>query len=216
MSASIPTTESPELAGFETYEESLALAKRSVGLLLRDLALQAKAVASMRERNYACGPDAGFACHWLTLSGTQGCGKTSLAERFYKAAKKIDPFAAGAWVTGQNEFREADRRPGMVWMHEKDFASRLKGGEFDLPERLEREWIVVIDDVGHAHDPSRYVADGLARLAEVRMGKWTIFTTNLSLPDLGAKVEPRLASRMIRDRNWFVEIKAGDYALLKR
>lgn len=204
------------MPGFEAYEESLVLARRLVGAVLRDLSLQARAVAQMRERGHACGPDAGFACRWLTLSGTQGCGKTMLASRLYEAAKKIDPFASGPWVTGQNEYRDADRRPGMVWLHEKDFASKLKGGDFDLPERLSRDWLVVIDDVGHAHDPSRFVADGLARLAEVRMGKWTVFTTNLSLADVGAKVEPRLASRMVRDANWFVEIKAGDYALRER
>lgn len=92
------------------------------------------------------------------------------------------------------------------------FAQRMKDGEYDLPEHLAEPWLLIFDDLGTAHDPSGYIAEGLYRLSNIRLNRWTVWTTNLSRALIAERIDPRIASRLIRAHNAFVPITAPDYA----
>lgn len=159
---------------------------------------------------------------WLTLSGPYGCGKTRLGESVFSHLRRVDPFANGPWVAGTEEFREDSRRPGCVFTHVNAFIDRTLGGDYRFPEYLGREWLVVVDDLGanrQGSENSREAAsDAISRLCAARNGKMTIFTTNWTVSEIAARVDGRVASRLIRDGdgNTFHRITAGDYALRKR
>lgn len=150
---------------------------------------------------------AGMPPRWLTIAGKQGNGKTMLARQIFEQAQQINPARAGVWYGPR-------RRPGCVWWDEVRFA---KAVEFDswLPEYLAADYLVVLDDLGSAREQWDRVADALFRLANARLGKWTVWTTNLTHAEIAAK-EPRVASRIIRDGNRAVRINADDYALRSR
>lgn len=158
---------------------------------------------------------AGSRPHWLTISGLCGTGKTMLAKQLFDKSKPVNPGAASLWVHDMSLREEDRRRPRCVWLTAADFAKRIREKEFDLPEYLRADWLVVIDDLGAERDPTAFVADSIYRLCNGRMGKWTVFTSNLDLPEIARQIDERVASRLIRDGNIFHRITAKDYALRK-
>lgn len=152
--------------------------------------------------------------YWLTLTGITGCGKTLLARQTFEAAARLNPHNEGVWIHPGREASDFTRRPGNVWMTASEFAERIRG-EFKLPELLAGDFLVCIDDLGAARDTTSFIADGLYRLCNARLGKWTLFTSNLGLGEIARQIDERVASRMIRDGNVCHRITAGDYATRK-
>lgn len=150
---------------------------------------------------------AGLTPRWLTIAGKQGNGKTMLARQIFEQSQRINPGRSGIWYGPR-------RRPGCVWLDEVLFAKAIATDAY-LPEYLADDYLVVLDDLGSAREQWDRVADALFRLANARLGKWTIWTTNLTHAEIAAK-EPRVASRIIRDGNKAVRITAPDYALRTR
>jgi DNA replication protein DnaC len=101
-------------------------------------------------------------------------------------------------------------------MDEAKFARLyLDDKQYDLPEYLAHEWLVLFDDLGAKRDGKDVLADAIMRLANQRLGKWTLWTTNLSLDEIAKRIDARVSSRLIRDENRLVTITAGDYAKRK-
>jgi DNA replication protein DnaC len=183
---------------FDAYEPSLARAADKA----------AKFVADM-----ARGADP----YWLTLSGIHGCGKTMLARQIFAQAKRHNPGdKSSLWINGTGVYDERNRRPRVVWYHAHDFSDAMKGGAWDLPEYLRADYCVVLDDLGAARDKSDFLADALYRLADQRMHRWMVWTTNLTLAEIAERLDPRIGSRLVRDENAIVTITAKDYALTGR
>lgn len=160
---------------------------------------------------------AGRPPYWLTLTGVQGSGKTMLARQVFAEASKYNPGNATLWVAGHGIYDAANRRPRNVWFTAPAFKDKMLGGEYDLPEFLRQDFLVVIDDLGAGKDTKDHAAaEGFYRLADHRMGRWMIWTTNLTLKEIAERLDPRLSSRLIRDDNKVATITSGDYALRKR
>jgi DNA replication protein DnaC len=138
-----------------------------------------------------------------------------LARQVFAESQRYNPGNAPIWRTGNGFYDESCRRPRCVWLDAPAFADRLRKGEFDLPEYLAADFLVVVDDLGAARDKTNFIADGLYRLCNSRLGKWTVFTTNLRLNEVAEQIDPRVASRLIRDENVLCRIEAPDYALHK-
>lgn len=102
------------------------------------------------------------------------------------------------------------------WCDWRSFMSDLRNGCFGRVDDLCEETLVILDDVGASHDPNDFAASVLDRILNARLGKWTMITTNYSLGAVSLNFDDRIASRMIRDGNVFVESEATDYALNTR
>lgn len=138
-----------------------------------------------------------------------------LARQIFAEARRHNRLGnAPIYLRDKND--EHDRRPECVWLDMTRFAERLRAGEYDLPEYLARDFIVVLDDLGAARDKTDFLADGLFRLCNARLGKWTVFTTNLTFEQVSNDIDERVASRLVRDANEAVKITAHDYALRKK
>jgi DNA replication protein DnaC len=155
--------------------------------------------------------------YWLTLTGPFGCGKTMLARQvFDRAAATCNPGRHSLWIAGRGVRHEDNRRPRCCWFTADSFVQAM-GQDWGLPEYLRADYLVAIDDLGRAKDTAAGTfTDGLCRLADNRMGRWTLWTTNLSYAELGARLDARIASRLIRDENKVARITAKDYALASR
>lgn len=156
--------------------------------------------------------------YWLTFLGAPGVGKTMLARQTFAAARRCNPGdRQSLWVTGTGLYDQRDRRPRCVWFSAPEFKDQMLGGDYDLPEYLQSDYLVAIDDLGANPDTrDNRFADGIYRLANNRVGRWMLWTSNLSLNDIRGKIDARVSSRLIRDNNRVITITAPDYALRNR
>jgi DNA replication protein DnaC len=76
---------------------------------------------------------------------------------------------------------------------------RLKSGEWELIEEMIPVNLLVIDDLGAEHDPSKVGMEKFYLLLERREFKWTVITTNVSPASWESKFERRISSRFLRN-----------------
>ena len=100
----------------------------------------------------------------------------------------------------------------------------MKSGDFgtvDLLIEQESKWdgrigktytYAMIDDIGQIEDALKsYLVGSLGRIADARLGSWTIWTANVGLEQLGECLDRRITSRMVRDGNIVVENNCIDF-----
>jgi DNA replication protein DnaC len=173
----------------------------------------AKFIASM---------ESGSEPYWLTFTGVTGCGKTMLARQVFEESKRLNPGnpannpiwppdAFDRMSEGTNTYESS--RPYCLWFKEGDLAARMRAGEYSLPEDLRGDYLVVMDELGIARDPTNFVSEAVGRFCDNRLGRWTIFCTNFSLNEIRDRMDARISSRLVRDDNLVVQITSGDYAL---
>ena len=139
---------------------------------------------------------------WITLLGVTGTGKTHCGRRLWNHLS-----ARLEW--SRAEFIQAE----IYW---PKFVAELKSGlAFDKFRDLWKWPVLMLDDIGADRDTTGFATEQLNTLLGVRGDKWTILTSNLTLEQLGA-VEPRIADRIIRKPNIFVEIHTKSHALRKQ
>ena len=136
---------------------------------------------------------------WITLMGKTGVGKTHCARRVWDYAQRNANWSRSAYS------------PRLVYWPR--FVSSLRAGTaFDLLRDMMVWPVLFIDDIGAERDASGFATEQLNTLLGCRSDRWTILTSNLSL-EMIAQVEPRIADRIIRAPNLFVEVDAPSYAL---
>jgi len=145
--------------------------------------------------------------YWITLWGKSGSGKTHLAKKAWKYWLETAQWE----VCGRTGANQVGR--GSYWSWPK-FIKDIHD-EYDLLEDLIEEKFVVLDDIGADRDKSGFSTDTLAKLLDQRLGKWTFITTNLPLKEIAAKLDPRIASRMLRGGSKVVDMDTTDYNLRK-
>jgi DNA replication protein DnaC len=148
--------------------------------------------------------------HTLTFCGVSGIGKTFLADCMLNELGR-DKWGQLAGVQGYVRNGEIIRATYMRrdW---RKISDGFKTGDYEIVEDLEKTFLLMLDDIGADHDPSGVGASKLDRVVRSRVGKWTILTCNLSLPQIAEKLDTRIASFLIRDENEVCEIVAEDYA----
>lgn len=77
--------------------------------------------------------------------------------------------------------------------------NRLKAGEWELIEEMIPFDLLVLDDVGAEHDPSKVAMEKLYLLLERRENRWTVVTTNVSPESWESRFERRISSRLLRN-----------------
>jgi DNA replication protein DnaC len=132
----------------------------------------------------------GYRPRWLSLLGTSGAGKTMLA-------KEIRRICGGPFVT---------------WTR---VTNMLREGEYRWFSDLMHEHIVILDDIGSEYE-TPFVAAKLYEFLSERVGRWTVITANLSLEDIGNRLDTRIASRMLRDNSRIVDVDVPDFNLREK
>ena len=143
---------------------------------------------------------------WLTLLGPCGAGKTHLANAVWSA-----------WKTNLRDHTRTrhgiSARLDGKWIYWPQAVDRIRGGEYSLVPALEQADMAVIDDIGGEYDVSGFAASQLNRLANQRLGKWTIWTSNLSLDQIATKLDNRIADRLIRSGSSVIEMDTTSYSI---
>jgi DNA replication protein DnaC len=137
--------------------------------------------------------------HLLTILGSTGTGKTYLMNQVWKK------------LWHKCNWAKTSFHPHKVYW--PDFVSQLKnGGAFDKFNEMKNWPMLFLDDIGAERDTTGFSSDKLNELMGCRMNKWTLITSNLLLPQLGG-IDPRIADRVIRRPNKFIEVKTVSYSL---
>jgi DNA replication protein DnaC len=135
---------------------------------------------------------------WLSLLGQSGRGKSFLAELVRDWRRSLGPGRTYyRWIDLLTDFRE-DRALIARFMR-----------------RCDESRLLILDDVCAGYE-TEFSAAILGEIAERRVGRWTMFTANLSLEDF-ARLDSRIASRMIRGGNEVITFRdAPDFAIWQR
>jgi DNA replication protein DnaC len=145
---------------------------------------------------------------WLSLLGTSGAGKTHLAKVIFDCVWCLPPSRPGL-----------PRHPnGGRFEKWARFIGRLKSGEVNINAMIDElcaARFAVLDDFGAERDPSGFSTETFCRVLDGRLGKPTVITSNLLLPQIG-ELDTRIASRLLRDGGEVVEVNTTDFALRQR
>ena len=134
---------------------------------------------------------------WISLLGTCGTGKTHCAVRLWDLRHHL------SWTRTLYDGHIVYWPRFVVQLRER-VREGVGCGEFlDMGH-----WpLLVLDDIGAERDPTGFATEHLNLLLGMRVGKWTVLTSNLALDQL-AKIDDRIASRMVRERgNIVVEMR---------
>ena len=137
---------------------------------------------------------------WLSYCGISGTGKTFLAKRIRTAANRIPHMINHDKLLNPVMFQ--------FW---PDLLGHLRYQEFWRMDDIAEANLVVFDEIAIDHDPSGFAADKLCQMLSRRVGKWTLITSNWTLSRI-QEIDPRIASRMVRDKSVVVGCDTVDYA----
>ena len=152
--------------------------------------IAARFVRSIRQGNPAC---------WLTLWGANGkgngTGKTMLARLVSECVRMNLPAT-----------------PPTCFLSWPTVCTRKQsGGDVTYKLGFAREaGLLIIDDAGAEHQ-TEWTASYLLDLLNVRLGRWTIMTTNLS-PAQWSDRDHRIASRLHRHGSYLLQCETSDWS----
>jgi len=146
---------------------------------------------------------------WLVLLGKSGIGKTHLLKkigelyrdhlRYYEEPK------TGALLTHSGGYTRN-------WPKKIE---ETRSGNHRMFQDMQAEYLLLLDDIGAEYE-TRYSVSKLCELVDARLGKWTVITANFALEQISEKMDPRIASRMIRDGSIVVDCDVEDYNLREK
>lgn len=156
---------------------------------------------------------------WVAFLGTSGAGKTMLAKIISKAYREqfhmeINWPASKRTQTPSTPYGRIIRHRGGFINWGDAINNRMMQGDFDFLEDMRRFSFFAIDDIASEHERHRELsASKLYNVLEGRLNKWTVITANLSLEQIGTKLDTRIASRMIRSGSVVVDVDVVDFNL---
>lgn len=144
----------------------------------------------------------GLPPRWISILGNTNNGKTHCGRRLWNhLSARVD------WHNAQFNHHE------IYW---PKFVSELRAGDvFDKYRDLMNWPVLFLDDIGAERDTTGFASEQLNTLIGCRADKWTILTSNLFLEQL-AKIDPRIADRIIRQPNHFIEVNTVSHAIESR
>jgi DNA replication protein DnaC len=153
--------------------------------------------------NYAKRPSSGYR---MIISGENGTGKSHSAKAIHNWASRL-AMRIPLVISDDGEMRLADT----MFVHWPTTVDRFKEGNWYLVQEMMPVSLLVIDDIGAEHDPSRAGMEKLYLILERRVAKWTVITTNVPPESWESKFERRIASRFLRNARHVSLADVPDY-----
>lgn len=136
---------------------------------------------------------------WLSFCGPSGTGKTHLAGEVFSSLR-LGFHAHPSLLSGALQF---------IWPR---LLQRLRNGDYWLMDDIRDCHLLFLDDFG-TERPTEFALEKLYEIIESRNRKWAILTANLSVEQIGDRMDNRIASRLIRGGSVVVDVMAQDFNL---
>jgi DNA replication protein DnaC len=166
---------------------------------LGDPQLERMVQEAMRFEDEALKASVGRKPRWLSFCGPSGTGKTHIASALFRCLGGAF-HAHPSLLSGAMKF---------TWPR---LLPKLRNGEYHLLDDIRDCHLLFLDDFG-TERPTEFALEKLYEIIESRNRKWTILTANLSVEQIGSKMDTRIASRLIRDGSIVVNVQAPDFNL---
>lgn len=131
----------------------------------------------------------------LVLVGESGCGKTHVA-------RAIARYAAVAGFTALEKGRGktwSDHIPSSAFYAWSEITDGFKAGDYSTVQDMMDADLLVLDDVGAEHDPSKNATAKLCQILSRREKKFTVITTNIKPEEWPTSFDTRVADRLLRN-----------------
>ncbi len=129
----------------------------------------------------------------LVIHGNYGTGKSHTLRSVHAWATRLAINLP--CVPGDDGFRLSSSLL-LCW---PETVHKLQKQEYWITDAAIEADLLLIDDIGAEHDPSKFGCEQLYLILERRERKWTIITTNATPETWEDKFERRVASRLIRN-----------------
>lgn len=130
--------------------------------------------------------------HKLVLAGDTGRGKTHCAKAIarWSDAVRMPAWEHGHWKAGP---------PSTLYAPWAEIVDTFKEGEYQAMQDLCSVSLLIIDDLGAEHDPSRNAVSKLCQVLNRREKLYTLVTTNILPEHWSKRFDIRVADRLVRD-----------------
>lgn len=138
--------------------------------------------------------------YWLTILGPSGVGKTLAQRQAFRMLSRNEhlwPIRVGDH--GSERFAQcAHIQPGRDL---SDYRAPKDYGDYDL---------LYVEDIGAGSDMAKgsgsVTASRVIELLQYRPFRWTLICANMDMEEIEKRLDPRVASRLIRDGSVVIEI----------
>lgn len=128
----------------------------------------------------------------LVISGKTGIGKTKIAKGIYR-------WAQHASVTLWDQGHWSPEPPTATYVHWPSICDGFKDGDYNIMDEMRKADLLVIDDIGSEHDPSKNALVKLCQVLTDRDSKFTVVTTNMNPDQWDNCFDLRVADRLRRN-----------------
>lgn len=128
----------------------------------------------------------------MVIYGNNGNGKTHVTRCVHRwvCDRALDlPLVAGT---------EGAKIADSMFVNWAERVDDFRGGDWDIEEMVEAT-LLVLDDIGAEHDPSKFSVEKLYLILERRAARWTLITTNLLPAQWEEHFDRRIADRLFRN-----------------
>ena len=129
----------------------------------------------------------------LVLYGDNGTGKTHCAKAVHRWIGHVGHTKQWVEQTGVISSLKS-----LMWFW-PEFLDALKNGQWDITADCLATPVLILDEVGGDHDPSKVGADKLCQILSRRENRWTLLTTNVKPEAWAERFDERIASRLARN-----------------
>ena len=129
----------------------------------------------------------------LVLAGNSGTGKTHVAEKVLNFCNQaaFTAFESGSW--GENHI------PSSLYLSWPETTDAFKSGLYGVLQDCFTVDLLILDDIGAEHDPSKNATDKLCQILTRRENKFTLVTTNIIPSVWPERFDIRVADRLLRN-----------------
>jgi DNA replication protein DnaC len=145
----------------------------------------------------------------LVITGNSGVGKTHVAQAVFAFSQRV---AFAAWERGG----WSKQVPASLLLPWPEVCDGFKAGNYGVLEDAFTVSLLILDDIGAEHDPSKNAVDKLCQILSRRERMFTLVTTNIEPAAWPSRFDVRIADRLLRN-SVIVDLPQVDsYALSQR